>query len=80
MNLEKLRSPARATFKNSGFQSFHELTKRFKVEPSETFRNLNLNLRVNGEIVSPNLSFTVENKDGNLHKESLDIFRAKHHE
>ena len=33
MNLEKLRSPARATFKNPNFQSFCELGKKLKVQP-----------------------------------------------
>ena len=33
MSWKKLKSSTKATFKNPNFQSFHELGKRFNVEP-----------------------------------------------
>ena len=41
MNWEKLRSPARATFKNPNFQSFCELGENSKYSLRATFRNRN---------------------------------------
>ena len=43
---------------------------------SATFKNSNLFIHY----LLPNLSFTVENKDGNLHKVRLDTFQTKYHE
>ena len=75
MNWEKLKSPTRATFKNPNFQSFYKL-----VEPKTNIQKSQF--ESNGELrkVCHNLSFTVENKDGDLHKIKLAIFQTKHHE
>ena len=76
MNSEKLR----VTFKNPNFESFYELGKCLRWTLRPRFKNPKLTLRVNWEKLCPNLSFTVENKDGNLLKIRLDTFQTKHHE
>ena len=68
MNWEKLRSPARATFKDSNFLSLCELGKTWKHSLRPRFQRPNLNLLMNWEKLCTNLSFTIENKMGNLHK------------
>ena len=66
MNREKLRVPARATFKNPNFQSFCELGKTWKhkskIQKSQfwIYRWL--------KKLCLNLSFTAENMMGNVHK------------
>ena len=68
MNSEKLRSPASTTFKNANFRSVCELekTRRYSLRPKFQSPNFE-SVDELGKIVS-NLSFTVENTMGNLHK------------
>ena len=63
MNWEKLRSPATATFKN------------IKI-PLCTGKNCNFATMDELRKLCPNLSFTVENKMGNLHKIRLFTFQT----
>ena len=60
--LEKLRSPARGTYKNP--KIFLWIRK-------------NWNLRMNWKKLGPNLSFTVENEASNLHKIKLLLFQTQ---
>ena len=68
MNWEKLKSPARATFK-SQFSNFFVNWDKFEstalVQDSEVPI---LNLQINWEKLCTNLNLTAKNKIGNLHK------------
>ena len=67
MNWEKSRSPARATFKNP--KIFLLIGKNLEVQPKTNTQKIPIwNLWRNWENLYPYLSFTVENKIGNLHK------------
>ena len=66
MNWEKVRSLARVTFKNPNFRSLCELGKTWKYSLRPRFKSPNFEFI--DEKLSPNQSFTDENKMGNLHK------------
>ena len=68
MNWEKLRTPARATFKHPNFQSLSELGKLGSTTYAQDSQVPISNPQMNWEKLNPNLSFTAENKKGNLHK------------
>ena len=71
MNWEKLRSPARATFKNPNFRSLREnweKTLKYSLRPYQNSKVPIWNLLMHWEKLCPNLSFTVKNKMGNLYK------------
>ena len=74
-NWEKSSSPTRAIFKN--FTLSLSNGKTLKVQPKTNTKKIPiLNLWMNWENFCPNLSFTVENKIGNLHKISLLIIQT----
>ena len=66
MNWENLGSSARTTFKNQNLFVNWEQQKKIRI----------LHLWMNWEKLSPNLSFTVESKIGNLHKVRLFTFQT----
>ena len=66
MNWENLGSSARTTFKNQNLFVNWEQQKKVRI----------LHLWMNWENLSPNLSFTVESKIGNLHKVRLFTFQT----
>ena len=68
MNWQKLRSLAETTFKNLNFKFLCELSKTWKYSLSARFKSPNFESKMNWETLCPNLSFTAENKMGNLHK------------
>ena len=75
MNGEKSRSPARATFKNPKISLL--IGKNLEVQPKTNTQKIPIwNLWRNWENLYPYLSFTVENKIGNLHKIRLFIFQT----
>ena len=68
-------SPTRPIFKNSKLSLSNG--KSLEVQPKTSTQKIsNLNMWMNWENVCPNLSFTVENQIGNLHKISLLTFQA----
>ena len=76
MNLEKSRSPARATFKNPTKISLL-IGKSLEVQPQTNTQKIPIwNLWRNWENLYPYLSFTAENKIDNLHKIRLFTFQT----
>ena len=73
VNWEKFGSAALA-FQKSQFTTFMNREKRGSIHSSRPTLIQILNLRMNWERIYPNLSFTVENKMGNLHKERMVTF------
>ena len=71
---KKLRSPARATLKNPKISLL--IRKDQRQPKTNTQKITNLDLWINWQNVCPNLSFTVENKIGNLHKIRLFTFQT----
>ena len=79
MNWEKLKSPARATFKNPKISLW--IGKNVEVQPKTNTQEIPiLNLRMNWKYLCPNLGFTVEDKIGNLHQIGLLTFQTYHNE
>ena len=77
MNWKKLRSPARARFKNPKIPWL--IGKNLEMQLNTNTQKIAiLNLWMNWKNLCPNLSFTVENKIGNLHKIRLFTFQTKH--
>ena len=75
MNWEKSRSPARVTFKNPKISLL--IGKNLEVQPKTNTQKTPIwNLWRKWENLCPYLSFTVENKIGNLHKIRLFIFQT----
>ena len=75
MNWGKLRSPARVTFKNPKIS--WEIRENLEVKPKTNTQKIPiLNLWMNWENICPNLSFTVANKIGSLHKIRPFIFQT----
>ena len=71
----KLTSPARATFKYPKMSQL--IGKNLEVQPNINTQKMPiLNLWMNWKNLSPNLSFTVENKIGSLHNK-LRLFTLK---
>ena len=75
INLEKSRSPARATFKNPKISLL--IGKNLEVQPKTNTQKIPIwNLWRNWENLYPYLSFTAENKIDNLHKIRLFTFQT----
>ena len=71
---KKLRSPARARLKNPKISL---LIRKDQRQPRINTQKITiLDLWINWQNVCPNLSFTVENKIGNLHKIRLLTFQT----
>ena len=74
MNLEKLRSPANATFKNSKISL--QIVKKLEVQPNSNVQEIPvLILWLHLKNVFLNLGFTVENGIANLYKIRLFTFQ-----
>ena len=72
MNGEDLGNTAIATFENPTISLL--IGKNLEVQPKTNTKKIpSLNLWMNWENFCPNLSFTVENKIGNLHKIRLTL-------
>ena len=56
------------------YSSFSWIGKYWEVQLQQDSKILNLNLLMNWENLCPNLSFTVQNEMGNLHKTRLFTF------
>ena len=68
MNWGKWRSLVRKTFKNPNFESICELPRTCMCNRSPRFKSPNFESVDDQETLCPNLSFTNENKMGNLDK------------
>ena len=68
MNWGKLTSLARRTFKNPNFKSVCEMPRTSKCSLTRRFKSPNFESVDDWETLCPYLSFTTENKMGNLDK------------